>query len=170
MEEVVIVPKEIAVPYGYQEDCKNFNNSQDHRIVIYNETLDQDITEKVNLTTLNINKEKNGLIGIISTDTASFDLNLNTNENINNFIREEDKIIVKDFFSGHLREEVDSAMITGFPPSKDIELVESEIEITIFTGYIQSFPEEFENLKVQPQALLPFIDAKYNKIISYYLK
>jgi hypothetical protein len=30
--------------------------------------------------------------------------------------------------------------------------------------------EEFENLKVQPQALLPFIDAKYNKIISYYLK
>jgi len=75
MEEVVIVPKEIAVPYGYQKDCKNFNNAQDHRIVIYNETLDQDITNKVNLTTLNINKEKNGLLGIISTDTASFDIN-----------------------------------------------------------------------------------------------
>jgi len=147
MEGVVIVPKEIAVPYGYQKDCKNFNNAQDHRIVIYNETLDQDITNKVNLTTLNINKEKNGLLGIISTDTASFDLNLNTDESINNFIREGDKIIVKDFFSGHLREEVDSAMITGLPPFKDIELVESEIEITIFTGYTQSFPEEFENLK-----------------------
>jgi hypothetical protein len=44
------------------------------------------------------------------------------------------------------------------------------ISIYLMMMYNLSKIEEFENLKVQPQALLPFIDAKYNKIISYYLK
>ncbi len=139
--------KEIAVPYGYQEDCKNLKNAQDHRIEIYNSTLDINITHKVDLSSLSINKEKTGLIGVVSTDATSFDLNLNIDEDIKNFIREGDKIIVKDYFSGHLRKKVESLMITGLPAFGDIEMVESEIEITVFTGYVQSFPEEFQNLK-----------------------
>jgi hypothetical protein len=117
-----IYPKNvIPVTNSFKEACKNPEKQFDHELTFYNLTLDKDITGKVNLQSFKMTGEEQGYYGLVSANPFSFDIELNTDEGITNYINENDKIQLIDAF-------------------------EEDREV-IFTGYAQSTPEEMENLK-----------------------
>lgn len=108
------------------ESFKDIQKIKEHEIIIYNVTLGMDITEVVKTETIQIDRNKTGNFGIISTDIAQFKLELPRkepyNKSISDYISRNDKIQIKNVFEGY--------------------------EFVIFTGYVPEMPvENWENLK-----------------------
>lgn len=121
-----MVQNVIPVSEQYKIDNKDIETTFGHNITIKNLTTGQDLTEYVDLQTLKIEGKKTAFIGLISADTATFDIVLDIDTDINSLIKKGDKIEIKD---------------TYIPKGKTTP---EEIR---FIRYAQGVPEEYENLE-----------------------
>ncbi|MFW6002766.1 MAG: hypothetical protein ACOCQD_05435, partial [archaeon] len=135
----------IPVSSAYKENSKNRDRIFEHNITIHNVTTEQDITDYVDIQTFQINYNKTGLIGLISANTLSFDIELNINEldiDISDIIKKGDKIQLRNDYapigpilSAALRfEAYQNALL-------------DEESFPGFTGIVQNVPEQYENLQ-----------------------
>ncbi|AZR72537.1 hypothetical protein BBF96_03545 [Anoxybacter fermentans] len=121
LETIITPANALVVTDSFKSNCKDFSLRNEHNIDVYNVTKAAYITQYIDLTSLDIRCEETGIFGHSSANTLTFDIELSPTDDISTIIQEGDVIRVEETFNNE--------------------------QITIFVGYADNPPVEYNNLK-----------------------